>query len=153
MTKAYLNALHEEGTREDLMQWVVKLDAEVDDLQARVVELSDWIRVKAWKPLTVVDGNSELDAARKLVNLWQAQWRDALDERNQLEARVAELEEVEREANFLLVWTHQGEIETDPEKDWHVTDLHPGVWNTMNSAEQGLYTACKKARAELEKDK
>ena len=67
-------------------------DAERDALQARVAELSEWIRVQTWKPLTVVDGNSELDAARKLVNLWQAQWRDVLDERDALEARVAELE-------------------------------------------------------------
>jgi DNA repair exonuclease SbcCD ATPase subunit len=43
----------------------------------------------------MVDGSSELDAARKLVNLWQAQWRDALDERDALQAR-------EGEANSLL---------------------------------------------------
>jgi hypothetical protein len=34
MTKAHLNALHESWTREDLLKWVVKLDAEVDALEA-----------------------------------------------------------------------------------------------------------------------
>jgi hypothetical protein len=45
MTKAYLNALHEEGTRQDLMDWVVKLDDEVDTLRdqlARARKALEW---------------------------------------------------------------------------------------------------------------
>ena len=40
-TKAYLNALSEEGTREELMEWVRKLDAEVDALRA----------IAQWRPI------------------------------------------------------------------------------------------------------
>lgn len=34
MPKAYLNALAEEGTRQDLIDWLVKLDVENDRLRA-----------------------------------------------------------------------------------------------------------------------
>lgn len=36
MSKAYLNALHEEGTREEIFDWLCKLDAEVDNLRAQL---------------------------------------------------------------------------------------------------------------------
>jgi hypothetical protein len=36
MTKAYLNALHEEGTRQDLLEWIIKLDGENDALRAKL---------------------------------------------------------------------------------------------------------------------
>lgn len=52
-----------------------------------------------------------------------------------------------REAHSLLVWTYQHAIDTDemPARGWwHVKDLHPGVYNTMNAAEQSLYTALMK---------
>lgn len=35
MSKAYLNALAEEGTRQELIDWLVKKDAEVDALEAQ----------------------------------------------------------------------------------------------------------------------
>ena len=38
MTKAYLNALAEEGTRQDLIDWLVKLDAENDALRAKITK-------------------------------------------------------------------------------------------------------------------
>jgi hypothetical protein len=34
MTKAYLNALYEEGTRQEIFEWLCKLDAETDQLTA-----------------------------------------------------------------------------------------------------------------------
>lgn len=39
MTKAYLNALAEEGTRQDLIDWLCKLDAENDKLRDGIREL------------------------------------------------------------------------------------------------------------------
>jgi hypothetical protein len=39
MTKSYLNALYEEGTRNDLFQWVCKLDAENDRLRDALREM------------------------------------------------------------------------------------------------------------------
>ena len=39
MTKAYLNALAEEGTRQDLIDWLCKLDAENDELRDEVKRL------------------------------------------------------------------------------------------------------------------
>lgn len=36
MSKAYLNALSEEGTRQDLIAWLVRLDKENDDLRDKV---------------------------------------------------------------------------------------------------------------------
>ncbi len=38
-SKAYLNALAEEGTRQDLIDWLVKLDSENDALRAQVKAL------------------------------------------------------------------------------------------------------------------
>jgi hypothetical protein len=40
MTKAYLNALYEEGTRSDLLHWLVKLDAERDALHASLTHIA-----------------------------------------------------------------------------------------------------------------
>jgi hypothetical protein len=34
VSKAYLNALYEEGTRKELFEWVCKLDGECDQLRA-----------------------------------------------------------------------------------------------------------------------
>lgn len=80
-----------------------------------------------------------------------------------LEARAenTRLREVAKEAHFLLAWTYQDCITADemPEGGWTVADLHPSVWNKMNSAEQGLYIKLVKdqeerssARAALEQE-
>lgn len=62
-----------------------------------------------------------------------------------LEAENERLRKVEREANLLLTWTYQHAIKVDamPEQRgwWHVSDLHPGIYNAMNSAERDLYIA------------
>lgn len=44
MTKAYLNALAEEGTREELIQWLVKLDGERDNLRELLREYCDTVK-------------------------------------------------------------------------------------------------------------
>ena len=36
MSKAYLNALYEEGTRQEIFDWLVKKDAEVDRLKDEI---------------------------------------------------------------------------------------------------------------------
>ncbi len=36
MSKAYLNALYEEGTRAEIFDWLCKLDAECDDLRKQL---------------------------------------------------------------------------------------------------------------------
>ena len=41
MTKAYLNALGEEGTRQDLIEWLHRLDGEVDALRAALLKFVD----------------------------------------------------------------------------------------------------------------
>lgn len=41
MTKAYLNALHEEGTRQDLLEWLCKLDGENDALRAQLASANE----------------------------------------------------------------------------------------------------------------
>jgi hypothetical protein len=38
--KAYINALFEEGTRDDLIRWIKKLDEENDKLRDEVKKLS-----------------------------------------------------------------------------------------------------------------
>lgn len=61
-----------------------------------------------------------------------------------LEEENERLRKVEREANLLLTWTYQHAINVEamPERGWwHVSDLHPGVYNAMNSAERDLYIA------------
>ena len=42
-SKAYLNALAEEGTRQDLIDWLVKLDSENDALRAQVKALQEQV--------------------------------------------------------------------------------------------------------------
>lgn len=44
MSKAYLNALAEEGTRQDLIDWLCKLDAENDRLRDAAKALLDDVR-------------------------------------------------------------------------------------------------------------
>lgn len=46
---------------------------------------------------------------------------------------------IEEAAHNLLVWTHQYAINT--EGGWHVSHLHPSVYNKMNEAERQLYIA------------
>ncbi len=41
MSKAYLNALAEEGTRQDLIDWLCKLDAENDRLRDALRKIAD----------------------------------------------------------------------------------------------------------------
>lgn len=36
MSKAYLNALAEEGSRQDLIDWLIKLDKENDELRQKL---------------------------------------------------------------------------------------------------------------------
>lgn len=61
------------------------------------------------------------------------------------EREIERLRKIEEEANLLLVWTHQDAIDRDIEdgEKWHVNDLHPSVWNGLNSAERDLYHALK----------
>lgn len=49
MAKAYLNALAEEGTRQDLINWIVKLDAENDALRDKIMsqQKAHGLRVEA----------------------------------------------------------------------------------------------------------
>ena len=56
MSKAYLNALAEEGTRQDLMNWLGKLDAEND-------ELRDTLRTIAAQRSDIVGSTAEWMAA------------------------------------------------------------------------------------------
>ncbi len=52
-----------------------------------------------------------------------------------------------RAAHMLLCWTYQDAVNVDvmPARGWwHVSDLHPSVYNSMNSAERDLYTALMK---------
>ncbi len=64
---------------------------------------------------------------------------DALEAADEIER----LRGIEKEAHFLLTWTHQDCINVDvmPERGWRVEDLHPGVWNRLNSAERELWRA------------
>lgn len=58
------------------------------------------------------------------------------------EAERDRLRAVEQAAHDLLCWTYQYAINVDPsEYSRHVKDLHPGVYNKMNAAEQTLYSA------------
>ena len=41
MSKAYLNALHEEGSRAEIFEWLCKLDKENDELRAKVKRLEE----------------------------------------------------------------------------------------------------------------
>lgn len=41
MSKAYLNALYEEGTRKEIFEWLCKLDKENDDLREKLRELEE----------------------------------------------------------------------------------------------------------------
>ena len=56
MSKAYLNALAEEGTRQDLINWLGKLDAEND-------ELRDTLRTIAAQRSDIVGSTAEWMAA------------------------------------------------------------------------------------------
>ena len=38
MAKAYLNALGEEGTREEIFEWLCRVDKECDELRAKIKE-------------------------------------------------------------------------------------------------------------------
>lgn len=73
--------------------------------------------------------------------------REIADHIDQLEADKAELvaqtKMIESAANFLLVWRHQDNIDVDkmPAGGWHVSNLHPDVWNKMDSGERDLYQA------------
>lgn len=74
-------------------------------------------------------------------------WEKAVNEQARATAAEAEnvrLREAVREAHALLVWTHQGEICVDeiPERGWwHICDLHPSVFDNLNSGEQSLWRA------------
>ena len=57
---------------------------------------------------------------------------------------------VVKAAHLLLTWTHQYAINSEkmPERGWwHINDLHPGVFNKMNSAERDLFVALQKLEA------
>ncbi|MDJ0894844.1 MAG: hypothetical protein QNJ92_06850 [Alphaproteobacteria bacterium] len=55
---------------------------------------------------------------------------------------LAFLRAIEQAAHDLLCWTHQDCIDVEPsEYRRHVSQLHPGVYNKLNSAEQTLYNA------------
>lgn len=52
------------------------------------------------------------------------------------------LRAIEQAAHDLLCWTFQADINVEPEQySRHVKDLHPGVFNKLNAAEQTLYNA------------
>lgn len=69
---------------------------------------------------------------------------DIADCQTKAAAHIEQLEAVAEAAHFLLVWTHQHEIIDYPsldERGWRISDLCPGTWNNLNSAEQNLWTA------------
>lgn len=41
MSKAYLNALYEEGSRQDIFNWLCRLDAENDELRKQLRDKTD----------------------------------------------------------------------------------------------------------------
>jgi hypothetical protein len=87
---------------------------------------------------------------REISTRWQAPHEGddmvAHIKQSELDALVAAAEErdrlrdVEQAAHDLLCWTHQHAINVEPaDYSRHVKDLHPGVWNEMNTSEQELY--------------
>lgn len=77
---------------------------------------------------------------------------DILDDLEAAEARVKELELVEKEAHCLLVWTFQAGIDVDemPDRGWRVSDMTDGVREHMNAGEQSLYDALQIADTDRE---
>jgi hypothetical protein len=64
------------------------------------------------------------------------------NEVSQLKAIQGQLEVITIKAHQLICWTHQYAINCEemPARGWwHVKDLHPGVWNKLNTSEQALY--------------
>ena len=59
MSKAYLNALFEEGSRTELFDWLCKLDAERDALR-------DTLRKVINHPLTHLSGDMEIQVNQAL---------------------------------------------------------------------------------------
>lgn len=60
------------------------------------------------------------------------------------------LRAIEQAAHDLICWTHQSSIDVEPDKySRHVKDLHPSVFNTLNSAEQQLYNALMRRKGAL----
>lgn len=57
-------------------------------------------------------------------------------------ATIAAMQRVVDAAHFLLCWTHQDGIAKDADNGkWRITDLHPSVWNRLNSGERELWNA------------
>jgi predicted nuclease with TOPRIM domain len=71
MTKAYLNALYEEGTRKELFEWVCKLDKENDQLRDDKRRL-DTENALLRKELHTLDPDNETptDAQMRLSESW-----------------------------------------------------------------------------------
>jgi hypothetical protein len=66
--KAYLNVLAEEGTRQELINWLVKLDGEVDDLtQDRSDQAAEFTRQAQYHEALV----SMIQAAQSQLHFWK----------------------------------------------------------------------------------
>jgi hypothetical protein len=74
MTKAYLNALYEEGTRKELFEWVCKLDGENDQLRddkRRLDEENALLRKKIEDAtFTIVDEQVKRGEALGQIEFW-----------------------------------------------------------------------------------